>query len=272
MSRKNIFDVLEKKMDINYEMRRILEMYNESVIDNYTLEEYFDEYCLSNWKNRNRFLSTEEMRIKLNITDDDIIKSADENTYLFFLEFIFNLIWQCDMTMSENEFYTKEFNYLYENVQSVVDYLGYEVKVFGEQEKVLLVEKNAAMTAVAEIVEPNLAYEVIEYNHHSMKGDISGKQKILKILTDKFEPIRGELKKINKELESSTGYLLNKMNIRHNNIEGKNAIGYVKNLSNEELEEWYDEIYQMLLLCILEYDNIERNKKVGELKNIIEGG
>lgn len=84
MSRKNIFDVLEKKMDINYEMRRILEMYNESVIDNYTLEEYFDEYCLSNWKNRNRFLSTEEMRIKLNITDDDIIKSADENTYLFF--------------------------------------------------------------------------------------------------------------------------------------------------------------------------------------------
>jgi len=62
------------------------------------------------------------------------------------------------------------------------------------------------------------------------------------------------------------------MNIRHNNIEGKNAIEYVKNLSNEELEEWYDEIYQMLLLCILEYDNIERNKKVGELKNIIEGG
>ena len=92
----------------------------------------------------------------------------------------------------------------------------------------------------------------------------------MKLLADKFEPMRGELKRVNKELESNTGYLLNKMNIRHNNVEGKNAIEYVKNLSDEELEEWYDEIYQMLLLCFLEYDNIERNKKISELKEVIE--
>ena len=60
------------------------------------------------------------------------------------------------------------------------------------------------------------------------------------------------------------------MNIRHNNIEGKNAVEYVKNLSDEELEEWYDETYQMLLLCFLEYDNIERSKRIIKLKEIIE--
>ena len=37
---------------------------------------------------------------------------------------------------------------------------------------------------------------------------------------------------------------------------------YVANLTDEELESWYDETYQMLLLSILELDNIERNKKV----------
>lgn len=78
------------------------------------------------------------------------------------------------------------------------------------------------------------------------------------------------MKKINKQLESNVGYLLNKLNIRHNNIEGKNAKDYVKNLSEKELEEWYDETYQMLQLCILEHDNIGRNKKVDSLKKIIE--
>ncbi len=126
------------------------------------------------------------------------------------------------------------------------------------------------MTAVAEVVDPNTAYAVIEYNHHLLKGDIAEKQRILKLLADKFEPLRGELKRVNKELESNTGYLLNKMNIRHNNMEGKNAIEYVKNLSDEELEEWYDETYQMLLLCFLEYENIERNKKINKLKGVIE--
>ena len=53
-------------------------------------------------------------------------------------------------------------------------------------------------------------------------------------------------------------------------MEGKNAIEYVKNLSDEELEEWYDETYQMLLLCFLEYENIERNKKINKLKGVIE--
>lgn len=40
-------------------------------------------------------------------------------------------------------------------------------------------------------------------------------------------------------------------------------------MSDIELEEWYDEPYQMLLLCILEYDNIERNNRVSKLKEII---
>lgn len=60
------------------------------------------------------------------------------------------------------------------------------------------------------------------------------------------------------------------MNIRHNNKEGKNASEYVANLTDEELESWYDKTYQMMLLSILELDNIERNKKVKELKRIIE--
>lgn len=82
--------------------------------------------------------------------------------------------------------------------------------------------------------------------------------------------MKNELKKVNAILEDNIRYLLNKINICHNNKEGKNALRYVANLTDEELESWYDETYQMLLLSILELDNVERNKKVKELKRMIE--
>lgn len=178
-------------------------------------------------------------------------------------------MWLCNEYIKREDSWdtTMEYGYLQENVISIVENLNFDIKVFNNEEKVIIVEKNAAATAVAEVLDEDMAYETIEYNHYLLKGDIAKKQRILKGLADKIEPMRGELKKINKELESNVGYLLNKMNIRHNNVEGKNAIEYVKNLTDEELEEWYDETYQMLLLCILEYDNIVRNKKGFGLKS-----
>ena len=37
-------------------------------------------------------------------------------------------------------------------------------------------------------------------------------------------------------------------------------------MTQDELEGWYDETYQMCLLAFLELDNVERTKKVAELK------
>ena len=37
-------------------------------------------------------------------------------------------------------------------------------------------------------------------------------------------------------------------------------------MTDEELENWYDELYQMILLAYLELDNIDRNKRVEELR------
>ena len=167
--------------------------------------------------------------------------------------------------------YDDEYQYLQENVSGLIEDLGYEAKVFEDDEKVLLVEKNAAATATAEIMGEDVSCKVIEYNHYLLKGDIENKRVILLALADKFEPIRAELKKIDGKLESNIGYFLNKMNIRHNNKDGKAAKGYVAGLSFDELEKWYDEAYQMLLLAFLELDNVERNKKVDELKKKIEG-
>ncbi len=280
MSRRTIFDVLNGEIDINEEIFRLELLCYKEVIEggeeygypecSYTLEAFVNDACLKEWKQRNRCLSCEDIRKKLNITDLDIKNKLKGEQILIYLEYIANMIWLCDEGLSRWKYYwsTQYYKFLKENVFDVINSMNYETRIFEDEEKVILVEKNEAATAVAEIIEPELANEVIQYNHYLMKGNIEGKKRILKVLADKIEPMRAEFKKLqkHKELESDIGFLLNKMNIRHNNIKGKNAIDYVKNLSEEEMENWYDETYQLILLCILEYDNIERTKKISELK------
>lgn len=271
MERKNIFEILNERRDVNYEIKKIEELLSDTSIDNCTPEDIVDMYCMCDWKARGRYTSCEEIRERLQISKFYINNKLSDKQILLYLEYVINIVWLCrEKYLGDSEDFENGFFYLQKNAFGLIDDLGYEARIFEDEEKVILVEKDAAMIAVAEIIEPELEKDVIEYNHHLLKGDIVGKRKILKTLADKFEPMKSELKKINKDLESNTSYLLNKMNIRHNNIEGSNAIEYVKNLSAGELEEWYDEIYQMILLCILEYDNIARNARVDELKRNIE--
>ena len=128
--------------------------------------------------------------------------------------------------------------------------------------------KKPEAIVASEIVSPEISYKVLEYNHYTMKGDIARKKETLRILADQLEPRRADLTAINKELASNVFFMFNNMNIRHNNCtEGdKNYKKVVAKMSQDELESWYDETYQLCLLAFLELDNVERTKKVSELK------
>ncbi len=63
--------------------------------------------------------------------------------------------------------------------------------------------------------------------------------------------------------------MLNNLDIRHNNKDDKNKNNLVISLKNDELEKWYDELYQLLLFCILIKDNTERKNNIEKfLKNL----
>lgn len=272
MGRENIFEILNKKMDVDNQIKKIDDLLSKRSIGNGTLEDIIDAYCINDWKARGKCTSCEEIRKRLEITNFYINLGLKGNQILLYLEYVRNLIWLCNTKFLRNtKNYDNDYRYLQENVECLIEDLGYEPKIFEKDEKVLLVEKSATATAAAEIVEQPVACKVIEYNHFLMKGEIEEKRSILLVLANKFEAIQHEIKKIDSKLESDIGYLLNKMNIRHNNIEGKMENGYVANLSLKELEMWYDETYQMLLLAFLEKENAERHKKINELKKKIEG-
>lgn len=76
----------------------------------------------------------------------------------------------------------------------------------------------------------------------------------------------------NTSLESDLFYLLNSVNVRHNNAEqgGKNYIHFVADMKDGDIEQWYDDIYQMCLLAFLELDHLERKERVKKLKEDIQ--
>ena len=75
-----------------------------------------------------------------------------------------------------------------------------------------------------------------------------------------------------KQLSDNIFYLLNNLNLRHNNRSknSKNYKEYVAKMRKNQLEKTYDELYQMILLAILLLDNVSRTKKIKLLKAKIE--
>lgn len=81
------------------------------------------------------------------------------------------------------------------------------------------------------------------------------------------------MSQINKKLSDNVFYLLNNLNLRHNNktVGDKNYNQYVSSIEDNELEQWYDELYQMMLLCFLMLDNVQREEKIETLKQKMNG-
>lgn len=144
-----------------------------------------------------------------------------------------------------------------------------------DEETILVIEDKAEVTAAAEIAPDDIAYDIIQYNHRTLKGDVDKKKAILFKLGAKLEPKRKMLLPINKELADDTFFMLNNMNVRHNNRDKNDPSKYkevVALMTDDQLEEWYDELYQMILLAFLLLDHEERKPKVKELKDSIVSG
>ena len=272
MKRRNFLQILnEQGINLRREYDRLYDLfYNQKVPsnlgNNYTLKDYVEINFLS-VPFRKTCLSLDDFNSTYRFHFVQNPYGFDLNYLLSFCEYTYNfVIW-----MSQESELFKYGNrqsgqfYIYQ-IRSVIESIDYMQLTQGYI--TIFTPKKPEAIVASEIVAPEISYKVLEYNHYTMKGDIARKRETLRILADKLEPRRIELAAINKELANNVFFMFNNMNIRHNNCaEGdKNYKKVVAKMSQDELESWYDETYQLCLLAFLELDNVERTKKVAELK------
>lgn len=157
-----------------------------------------------------------------------------------------------------------------QQILKVIESIGY--MHISENGISIFVPKSQPAIVVSEMLPSNLSYKVIEYNHHSMKGDLERKQATLKLLADQLEAKRADLNTVDKTLTSDLFFLINTLNIRHNNADpdSKSYKKVVADMTDDELEEWYDRTYDMCLYSFMTLEQTDRNAKVKELKAKIQ--
>ena len=276
MARKNIFELLSEKYNIVKEMNKIAELFagvkisygdyfTQRAPQQYSIEQIFEWNCFPKWKQRGPYLSCAEMKADLNIPNsfsnnmDDIIKG---------LEYYINILRLVTVNFSRNLniSYPQAYPMLLKNIDILLEHLNYEEQVFDQDEKVILVPKNPAATAVAEITDKeHIAFAILKYNHNSLKGNIAEKKSLLLSIANEYEPLLKNPINGFSDYFDKANCLLNNLNLRHNNLEGRDKREIVCEMPAEELEKWYDELYQLLLFCVLIKDNIKRKKEIDDL-------
>lgn len=278
MTRQSIFDILKEEYDIARELENIKWLFESELLifyitdtihthRNKTIEQFVSQFIFPQWKARGTCLSCEDMKRRLKL--DQRINTNNSDEVIKFLEYyvnIANLFFPNYRKIAKTCEVSPYLLTIEANLKRLLDYLNLKELYIPSEETVLVVPNDPAATAAAEISSRDTALNILKYNHASLKGQIEEKRELLVSIAREYEPLLSNPPDGCSTLFSKTNGLLNCLHIRHNNKEGK----WEKNLP-DDLECWYDEVYQMLLLCKLESDNVDRQKKVQALLDSMKG-
>lgn len=281
MSRKNIFEIVNESFDLHREILRMKRLVEEDEIveDNhyaYSILEAVKDIGFSAWKNRGRCVDADDFLSMLNY--DFLWKNAanSETDLLTLVEIVYNFWYiaykTSDLSFCEYES-EKRFFLLKEIMDECLAQYNYKGEYFPDLAQLIVVEDKAEATAVAEIVDKEVSLKVLRYIHFTLKGNLKAKKEILVALGSDIESKRKQLHGVDSSLENDIFYILNNLDLRHNNRASgsKYYKQAVAEMDDSILETWYDELYQMILLAYLQMDQKERGMKVKELKTLVPG-
>lgn len=193
--------------------------------------------------------------------------SSNIDHLLTFCEFLIAVL--PEQKATRNLYFHKQRNTILGNINHILECTNHELMV-DPNGNTIIVEKNKAATLAAQLVDDEvIAFELIEYNHFALKGDLEGKKKLLFSIAAHIEPILKShvLQKAGyKQLESDAGFLFNNFQIRHNNKTGAKAQDYIVAISDAALEEWYDKAYEVALSVIIINDYLAIGKGIADIK------
>lgn len=274
MSRVSFFEAMQREINLNYEFQKIEQMIFVEEISLYGWTLYNEiEKNFRRWEHKDNYASFSELRISLGFEMylttkggmDFTIEILDVPEFLLYCEMILNIL--SATILSRDKSTNDQVSNIKAVIKADITKLNHEILTTHDR-KYLIIQCDAAASSVADLVDYDIAKTILQYNHYLLKGDIDEKRSLLKIIADDLEGKQVKLKD-NKSLKDDLFYLFNNMNIRHNNSEpsSKNYNPIFSELTTRQIEDWYDEIYQLALYAYLTIDNKSRALKIKNWKH-----
>jgi len=309
--RKSIYDILGKKINILNEYEKLYDLFNNERIysysgRNYSLADLFDLFIVD-WEYRATYRNIEEILLDLEL-DEETTEEVAMQDILYLIELILNVE---DFIERKNAVFNKQYfdyddrnvdliykksNIIAENIEILLKELGYKsydstreeildstldnipiilekmnYKFENIEDRIILTKRNSDVDSIISKVPKDISVILLEYNDFRIENDLKAKKDILNSLGQYIEPLRKDIKNANSSLEDYIFFCLNKLHIRHNNKSGKDKINYVANIKKKDLINWYDKVYDLILIAIRLVEMPNYFKDFKELKkNIIE--
>lgn len=269
--RRNFYELLaDRRFDVQKEYSNLWHLFcvekcHHTSYNSFPLNYWVNSTLFRDFSFRGSFTSLKEMMDEFGIQEKTLVT---EDTLFLFCELLYAVLpaYSGYYTMSINQ----QRKTIYENINYILERSNHQM-VKDPNGNYIVVEKNKAATLAAQLVDDEeIAFELIEYNHFALKGDLEGKKKLLFSIAAHIEPILKShvLQKAGyKQLESDAGFLFNNFHIRHNNKTGAKAQDYIVSIHDADLEEWYDKAYEVALSVIIINDYLSIGKDIADIKS-----
>ena len=269
MARQNYFDILNRmEFDPQRELKNLMDLLEmernfKSIYYKTSLNSAISDNFLD-YPNRSTFTNYSQM---IEFVGSNIYNTTEQ--LFVFSEFLVDIF--CNLAEKFTEEESEFIQIIFDNIKRFLELSNHELITLDNGNKII-VEKNVYASEASQIVSETSieeAIKVLEYNHFSNKGNIQRKKEILIALANYLEPFRRELKdilKVNNQKVIAFEKLFemyNNFGLRHNN-----SNQYHLDLADDELEQWYDDIYTSTLFVILSMDE---SRILSKLKTLREG-
>ena len=268
-------ELINRKFDLKEEILSLNKLLNEesnkSYLGEYCSIEEVVEHNFRKWFYRNNYINLQQMKEGMRLTS--LLKrlrgdfGATTEEYINYAEYVMNICSFCSQYFDHDNI-----ELIHNNIENVLDYLNHKIEVIKDKDLIVIIPKSYEVEYTVNIIrEPNLCENILLYNHHSNKGKVFDKATILSRLFMYYE---NKLEKvvvgINKTLDLEIGELSNKLKIRHDKPNTKEEI-VVADMSDEELEGWYDKLFALYLRTIILVDNLKVKPEIDELRKRLNG-
>jgi hypothetical protein len=292
MHRENLYALIEKLVtDADIEYNQLYRMvFKEKCIDetdnmvldafsdskpvfSSTLENFIDTYLIKKIPIRQTCTSLKGLLARLGLPEPTQQHAASTTQLLLFCELLLAIKTQAETIrvdrIAARDSYETQMMAITENINQIVESISHKIIKTGNG--LIIVEENEkALIAATKVDEFSLADMILSYNHHSLQGNAIKKKELLRTLANEIEPLRKGLESsYYKQIASDLGFLLNNLDIRHNNRASNTTKSVYGSIPNKELEAWYDKTYELIITALSLKDTVPIFDDIKNLKKMV---